>query len=123
MTHIKGMVLIMALVFLLVMTLLVTASLLISQLSQKAALAGQQQLLLSQKALQQHLTQTTMLSDDEVVPTEVMTDCPAQYAGWSAGALRCEVLHLNTDTYSDNRHFYAGYSSIMLKQQLAEGDN
>src|SRR5690606_2036095 len=97
MTQIKGMVLILALVFLLVMTLLVTASLLISQLSHKAALAGQQQLQLSQKALQHHLTQTTMPADDNAVPTEIMTDCPAQYAGWSTGALRCEVLYLSTD--------------------------
>lgn len=114
----KGVVLIMALVFLLVMTLLVTASLLISQLSHKTALAGQQQLQLSQNALQQHLIQTAVPAD-ATDPAAAVTDCPPQYAGWSTGALRCEVLYLSTEAYSDNRHFYAGYSSIMLKQQLA----
>ncbi|WP_397471491.1 hypothetical protein [Rheinheimera sp.] len=123
MTQMKGVVLILALVFLLVMTLLVTASLLISQLSHKAALSGQQQLQISQQALQQHFTQATALADDNAEPTEVMADCPAQYAGWSAGALRCEVFYLSTDTYSDNRQFYAGYSSIILKQHLAVQDN
>lgn len=113
MKRINGMVLIMALVFLLIMTLLVSASLLISQLSYKSALAGQQQLQLSQQALQQHL----MGGGDNVQP-ESMQGCPAQYAGWSADSLRCEVLFLTTDVYSESRHFYVGYNSIMLKQYL-----
>lgn len=112
MKRINGMVLIMALVFLLIMTLLVSASLLISQLSYKSALAGQQQLQLSQQALQQHL-----MGGDNVQP-ESMQGCPAQYAGWSADSLRCEVLFLTTDVYSESRHFYIGYNSILLKQYL-----
>jgi len=120
MTHVNGMVLIMALVFLLIMSLLVSATLLVSQLSYKAAYSGQQQLQLAQHALQQHLQQTQLIADD--AETQSLADCPASYAAWSVGALQCEVVLHNTETYSDNRLFYAGYSSIVLRQRLVAGD-
>lgn len=120
---VKGMVLVMALVFLLVMTLLVCASLLLSQLSHKTALSGQQQLQLSQQALQQHLSQTPLEAEEGTEPLRVLADCPPQYAAWSAGALQCEMLQLNTETYSESRQFYAGYSSLLLKQDLVQQED
>jgi 5-bromo-4-chloroindolyl phosphate hydrolysis protein len=119
MTRPIGMVLIMALVFLLIMALLVSAMLLVSQLSHKAAYAGQQQLQISQRTLQQHLTETQLVPPDLPVQRHELQQCPAQYAAWSDGVLQCEVLQLTTETYSDNGHFYAGYSSLMLQQSLA----
>lgn len=118
MKHTEGMVLIIAMVFLLIMTLMVSAMLLISQLSHKSAHAAQQQLQLSQQALQQHLAQARLLKHATLNNVRVLADCPAQYAAWSAGSLHCEMLQLDTQTYSDNQQFYAGYSSLLVKQQL-----
>jgi type II secretory pathway component PulK len=114
----NGMVLIIALVFLLIMTLMVSAMLLLSQLSHKSAFAGQQQLQLSHQALQQHLEQVRILQYQQAEHSTVLADCPAQYAAWSGGTLQCEMLQLDTQSYTDNHHFYAGYSSLLLKQNL-----
>ena len=116
----KGMVLIVVLVFLLVMALLVSAMLLVSQLSHKTAYAAQQQLQTSQLALKQHLSQLTSLPAGELPAAELMADCPASYAAWSGGAVQCELLRVDTETYSGGRHFYAGYSSLLLRQSLAQ---
>lgn len=118
MTRTIGMVLIMALVFLLIMALLVGAMLLVSQLSHKAAYAGQRHLQITQLALRQHLQQVEQLPDDAELQVNNMQQCPAQYAAWSDGALHCELLHLTSETYSANQQFYAGYNSLMLKQSL-----
>ncbi|WP_156885945.1 hypothetical protein [Rheinheimera baltica] len=123
MSAMKGVVLIMALVFLLIMTLLVTAMLLVTQLSHKAAYSGQQQLQISQQALQQHLQQMQLPSDSNEDAIESMSTCPAQYAAWTSDTLRCDLQLLSTETYSDNRYFYAGYSSLVLQQNLALGSH
>lgn len=113
-----GIVLIISLVFLLVMSLLVAAMLLVTQLSHKTSVAGQQQLILGQEALQQHITMLQAAGDAAHVNGQVMSVCPAQYAAWSDGVLQCELLQLDSESYSANRHFYAAYSSLLLKQQL-----
>lgn len=119
----KGIILVMALIFLLVMTLLVSAMLLVSQLSHKAALSGQQQLQLSHRALQQHLQQVPLMTDVVVAPNQLLADCPAEYAAWSSGSVTCGELVLNTEFYSEDRHFYAGYSSLILRKDLAENED
>jgi Na+-transporting methylmalonyl-CoA/oxaloacetate decarboxylase gamma subunit len=118
-TH-KGMVLIMALVFLLVMSLLISAMLLVSQLSHKAAYAGQQQLQTAQEALAQHIAVLNTLTDEAAAVSRTMTACPASYAAWSGGAVQCEVIQVDTAAYSDSRLFYAGYSSLVLKTTLIQ---
>lgn len=115
-----GVVLIMALVFLLVMTLLVWAMLSVSQLSLKAAQAGQQQLQVTQLGLLRHLQQEAVTAE---IPLQQMTECPAQYAAWSNGNLRCDLQLVTTDTYSENRHFYAGFHSLYVKQYLLVPEN
>ncbi|MEH8021718.1 hypothetical protein [Rheinheimera metallidurans] len=122
MAAVRGIVLVMALIFLLVMTLLVSAMLLVSQLSHKAAFSGQQQLQLSHQALQQHMQQIPQLADAAIAPNELLTTCPAEYAAWSVGSLTCEVLQLDTDVYSDNRYFYASYSSVVLRKTVVENE-
>ena len=118
-TH-KGMVLIMALVFLLVMSLLISAMLLVSQLSHKSAYAGQQQLQTAQEALAQHIAVLNTLTDEAAAVSRTMTACPASYAAWSGGAVQCEVIQVDTAAYSDSRLFYAGYSSLVLKTTLIQ---
>ncbi|MDR6983258.1 Tfp pilus assembly protein PilX [Rheinheimera pacifica] len=120
MTPHKGMVLIMALVFLLVMSLLISAMLLVTQLSHKAAYAGQQQLQTAQQALAQHITVLNALTEDAVANRRMMTTCPASYAAWSGSAVQCEVVQVDTAAYSDSKLFYAGYSSLVLKTTLIQ---
>ncbi len=112
----RGAVLIMTLIFLLVMSLLLAAMLTVSQLSHKAALAGQQQLQLSQLALQQHLN--AVHTGAGAVQGQVLAQCPAAYAAWSSGSVQCAVIRLDTQQYSDNRQAYAAYSSLLLQQAL-----
>uniref|UniRef100_A0A486XJD9 Uncharacterized protein n=1 Tax=Rheinheimera sp. BAL341 TaxID=1708203 RepID=A0A486XJD9_9GAMM len=111
-----GVVLIMVLVFLLVISLLISAMLIVSQLSHKTAYAGQQQLQLAQAALAEHNSNIAAASDTAAEPMAV---CPASYAAWSEASLQCQLLELQTQTFSDDRHFYAGYHSLVLKQTLA----
>jgi type II secretory pathway component PulK len=118
MTRAKGVVLIMALVFLLVMALLVSAMLLVTQLSHKSAYAGQQQLQLAQLALQQHLQDTRQVAANGQLLGLQLAECPAQYAAWSGSSLHCDMLQLDTERYSVSQQHYAGYSSIMLRQHL-----
>lgn len=118
-TH-KGMVLIMALVFLLVMSLLISAMLLVTQLSHKTAYAGQQQLQTAQEALAQHIAVLNTLTDEAAAVSRTLTACPASYAAWSGGAVQCEVIQVDTAAYSDSRLFYAGYSSLVLKTTLIQ---
>lgn len=121
----QGMVLVIALIFLLVMSLLVFASLLAGQLSVKTASAGQQQLQVSQQAMQEHLTALSALTTNaEPLPGHVLSQCPAQYAAWSDSELQCEVLQLQTQSLSANQQFASSYTSLVLKQRLisANGD-
>lgn len=119
MTH-KGMVLIMAMVFLLVMSLLISAMLLVSQLSHKTAYAGQQQLQTAHQALAQHMAVLSSFNGDAAAIRQTMTACPASYAAWSGGAVQCEVIQVDTAAYSESRLFYAGYSSLVLKTTLIQ---
>lgn len=111
-----GMVLIIVLVILLAISLLLTAMLLVSQLSHKSSYAGQRQLQLAQIALTEHSNNIAAASDTAAEPMAV---CPASYAAWSEASLQCQLLELQTQTFSDDRHFYAGYHSLVLKQTLA----
>lgn len=120
MTAHRGMVLIMAMVFLLVMSLLISAMLLVTQLSHKTAYAGQQQLQTTQEALAQHSAALNTLSEAAVASRRTMTTCPASYAAWSGGVIQCEVVQVNTAAYSDSKLFYAGYSSLILKTTLIQ---
>lgn len=122
MTAGRGMVLIMVLVFLLVISLLITAMLVVSQLSHKAAYAGQQQLQISYEALAQHHSAVAAASADDA-DAELLASCPAAYAAWSSDALQCKMLQLETQTFSADRHFYAGYNSLVLQQTLTLGQN
>lgn len=113
----RGMVLVIALIVLLSMTLVMTASLYVSQLSQKSATAGQQQFQVSQQALSEHnaaLDSATVVIDDEWVA------CPAEYAAWSDSTLRCKISFLSTETHSAAKYFYNGYTSLLLQQALIE---
>lgn len=113
----RGMVLVMALIMLLSMTLMMTASLYISQLSQKSALAGQQQLQVSHQAWSEHLT---ALDTSSVESIDDFMVCPAQYAAWSDKVLRCKTVLLATETYGPSRRFYSGYTSVLLQQALTD---
>jgi hypothetical protein len=113
----RGMVLIMALIMLLSMTLIMTASLYISQLSQKSATAGQQQLQISHQALTEHLN---VLDSSQIETVDEFVICPAQYAAWSDTVLRCKTILLSTETFGPRRRFYSGYSSVLLQQALTD---
>ena len=62
----RGMVLLTALLFLMIMLLLVGSNLFISQLSMKSAQAAQQQLQLEFQALEQHLLRVKSLDPTEL---------------------------------------------------------
>lgn len=119
MKHVNGMVLLFALIILMVMSLIVSSMLIISQMSHKAAHAGQQQLLISQQALRLHMNQISSVQNHEPDNAKNLSSCPAQYAAWSGGTLHCELLQLNTQAVSDNKLFYNSYSSVLIKQTLA----
>ncbi|CAM3731960.1 SRPBCC family protein [Rheinheimera salexigens] len=113
----RGMVLVIALVMLVSMTLIMTASLYVSQLSKKSATAGQQQLQVAQKALAEHLA---ALNTSPVEAVDEFVVCPAEYAAWSDSVLRCKTLLLSTETYGPRGRFYSGYTSLVLQQSLTE---
>ena len=117
MANSRGAVLITSLIYLLVMSLLLSAMLIVTQLSHKAALAGQQQLQLSQQALQQHLS---AVNNNAAAPEQTLAQCPAAYAAWSEGSVQCQVIRLQTQQYAANRQAYAAYSSLLLRQSLVE---
>lgn len=119
MKHVNGMVLLFALIILMVMSLIVSSMLIISQMSHKAAYAGQQQLLISQQAFTTHINQISSLQNHEPVDSaKALSSCPAQYAAWSGGVLNCELMQLNTQVQSDNKLFYNSYGSVLIKQTL-----
>lgn len=117
MANSRGAVLITSLIYLLVMSLLLSAMLVVTQLSHKAALAGQLQLQLSHQALQQHLS---ALNRNAEAQGQELAQCPAAYAAWSEGSVQCQVIRLETEQYAANRRAYAAYSSLLLHQSLVE---
>lgn len=123
MKKVNGMVLLFALIILIVMSLIVSSMLIISQMSHKAAHAGQQQLLISQRAFKLHMNQISAVQNHEADSAKHLSSCPAQYAAWSGGTLHCELLQLNTQALSDNSLFYNSYGSVLIKQTLVTEKN
>lgn len=115
-TH-RGAVLLLTLIFLLVMSILLNAMLMISQLSHKSSQSAQQQMQLSASVWQRHLAAAQIPQVDD---SAGLTACPASYAAWSHQRLRCRIFRLDTADYSSNFTSYAAYSSLLLQQQLVE---
>ncbi len=121
----SGMALVSALIFLLVMLLIVSANLFVSQMSIKSAQAAQQQLLFEQRALTAHLNAVSELTDannDADADATVFGRCPASYAVWSDAFIQCDVLDMVTRLLSDDSRFAASYRSMLLRQQLVTGE-
>ncbi|WP_333608152.1 hypothetical protein [Arsukibacterium sp.] len=115
----RGMALISALIFLMVMLLMVSSSLFISQLSLKSAQAAQQQLLLEQQGWQQHYSSlTTLDSDTELAGVQRLSACPASFAAWSGQYLDCEWLEFSTELHSEDSRLHLAFSSMLLRHQL-----
>lgn len=115
----RGMALISALIFLMVMLLMVSSSLFISQLSLKSAEAAQQQLLLEQRGWQQHYTLlTTLDSTTELAGMQPLSACPASFAAWSGQYLNCDWLEFSTELSSEDGRLQLAFSSMLLRQQL-----
>ncbi|HAW93947.1 MULTISPECIES: hypothetical protein [unclassified Arsukibacterium] len=119
----SGMALISALIFLLVMLLIVSTNLVISQMSTKSAQAAQRQLRFEHQALAFHLravTDTTSAVSE--ADLTLVSRCPASYAVWSESLVQCDLLTLATNLLSDDHKFAAGYSSMLLRQQVVDGE-
>ena len=123
MHKVRGLVLVMSLLLLLMMALILSASLFVSQLSQKSAQAGQQQFVLSAQARSEHLAAVS--APDPAAEGEEAAaygSCPAQYAAWSGTQLRCRTVLISTQTFSADKHFFSGYTSVLLRQTLQSED-
>ncbi|WP_213996749.1 hypothetical protein [Arsukibacterium sp.] len=119
----SGMALISALIFLLVMLLIVSANLFISQMSMKSAQAAQRQLLFEQRALALHLNSVSdATSTSSEADFTIISRCPASYAVWSDSLIKCDLLTLATSLLSDDSRFAASYSSMLVRQQLIDGE-
>jgi Tfp pilus assembly protein PilX len=119
----SGMALISALIFLLVMLLIVSANLVISQMSIMSAQAAQRQLQFEQQALANHLNSVSdTTSDSSEAELTRMSHCPASYAVWSDSLVQCDLLTLATNLLSDDSRFATSYSSMLLRQQLVAGE-
>ena len=114
----RGAVLLISLILLMVMSVLLSAMLTVSQLSHKSALAAQQQLQLSHLALQQHLG--ALPAAAQALPGQQLSQCPASYVAWSENAVQCAVVRVDSQQYSDNRQTYVAYSSLVLRQNLQQ---
>ncbi|MBV2129456.1 hypothetical protein [Arsukibacterium indicum] len=119
----SGMALISALIFLLVMLLIVSANLFISQMSIKSAQAAQRQLLFEQRALELHLSSVSdaTLGSSEAELT-IMSRCPASYAVWSESIIDCDLLSMTTSLLSDDSRFATSYRTMLLRQQIVDGE-
>lgn len=116
----RGMALISALIFLLVMLLIVSANLFISQMSIKSAQAAQQQLMFEQQALAAHLSSVSAAtSASSEADLTAVSRCPPSYTVWSDSLVRCDVLTLATSLLSADSRFAASYNSMLLRQQLS----
>ncbi|MAD75261.1 MAG: hypothetical protein CML20_10805 [Rheinheimera sp.] len=119
----SGMALISALIFLLIMLLIVSANLFISQMSIKSAQSAQRQLLFEQQALALHLNSVTDTTDDiSETDLTVVSRCPASYAVWSDTLVQCDLLTLATSLLSDDSRFATSYSSMLLRQKIVDGE-
>lgn len=115
----RGMVLLTALLFLMVMLLVVGSNLLISQLSMKSAQSAQQQLQLEYQALEQHMAQLQGFALDQVMQSSItLPSCPGVYAGWSDAVLQCELLLLETSLQSQTEPIASRYNSLLLRKRL-----
>jgi Tfp pilus assembly protein PilV len=119
----SGIALISALIFLLIMLLIVSANLFISQMSIKSAQAAQQQLLFEQRALALHLSSVSDATlDSSEAELTVASRCPASYAVWSESIIDCDLFTLATSLLSDDSRFATSYHTMLLRQQIAEGE-
>lgn len=119
----SGIALISALIFLLVMLLIVSANLFISQMSIKSAQAAQQQLLFEQRALALHLSSVNDATlDSSEAELTIISRCPASYAVWSESIIDCDLLTLATSLLSDDSRFATSYRSMLLRQQIVDGE-
>ncbi|MDX1538985.1 hypothetical protein [Arsukibacterium sp.] len=119
----SGIALISALIFLLVMLLIVSANLFISQMSIKSAQAAQQQLLFEQRALALHLSSVNDATlDSSEAELTIISRCPASYAVWSESIIDCDLLTLATSLLSDDNRFATSYRSMLLRQQIVDGE-
>lgn len=115
----RGMALISALIFLMVMLLMVSSNLFISQLSLKSAEAAQQQLLLEQQGWQQHYSALRTLDGaTELAGVQPLAACPASFAAWSGQYLDCDWLAFSTQLSSDDSRLQLAFSSVLIRQQL-----
>lgn len=115
----RGMALLTALLFLIIMLLMVASNLYISQLSMKSAQAAQQQLQLEYHALQHHLSQLSGLDPTELPPNTInLAACPGVYAAWSDAALQCELLFLETSMQSKQVPLVSRYNSLVLRKRI-----
>lgn len=115
----RGMVLLSALLFLVVMLLVVASNLVLSQLSLKSAQTAQQQLQLEFRTLEQHLKQLNGLAPDEV-PESTLTlpSCPGIYAAWSDATLQCDLMLIETSEQTRQPPAFTRYNSLLLRKQL-----
>ena len=119
----SGVALVSALIFLLVMLLIVSANLFISQMSIKSAQAAQRQLLFEQRALVLHLSSLSdATSSSSEADLTIISRCPASYAVWSDSLIQCDLLTLATSLLSDDSRFATSYNSMLLRQTLVAGE-
>lgn len=112
-----GMVLVSALLFLLVMLLVVSSNLVLSQLSFRSAQTAQQQLQLEFQTLEQHLKKLNGLNEQDIPHAiNALPSCPGTYAAWSDPVLQCEVLYLETSKQQPTAMLR--YTSLMLRKHL-----
>lgn len=115
----RGMVLLTALLFLMVMLLMVSSNLFISQLSMKSAEAAQQQFQLEYRALTQHLLSLATLDEEDISAAGIdLPACPGIYAAWSNAELQCELLLHETTEQSDTVPIYTRYNSMLLRKRI-----
>ena len=115
----RGMVLLTALLFLMIMLFMVGSNLLISQLSMKTAQAAQQQLQLEYRALEQHLLSLNNINNSELPLNLInLPACPGVYAAWSDASLQCELLFLETSMQSHTAPLVTRYNSLVLRKRV-----
>lgn len=115
----RGMVLLTALLFLMIMLFMVGSNLLISQLSMKTAQAAQQQLQLEYRALEQHLLSLNNVNNSELPLNLInLPACPGVYAAWSDASLQCELLFLETSMQSHAAPLVTRYNSLVLRKRV-----
>lgn len=106
-----GFVLILCLCFVALVSSMALSALLVGLLSQKIAIAGQQQMQQLQWAKAWHLLQKSPplapLSTGEIIA------CPAEFAIWSEPATRCHLVAIHSEHQQ-----YTDWSSLLLATEL-----